>query len=128
MNSARLQWPSTQLELDDLVHRLMKMACEVHFVEIGLDGGQVARLDAAKDAVRDIQRALGEAIDTVEKGERDVIATRLVDLLRSLRDDGLALTATVDQRTVEGAVGVGRLEVLTIVVERQPSIQEAAAA
>jgi hypothetical protein len=128
MHSPLLQWPSTQLSLNDLVHRLLDMATEVHFVEIGLDGEQVARLDAAKDTVRDIERALGEAMDTDDQDEREAIGRRLMGFLRSLRDEGLVLTASFDQRTVEGAAGVGRLDVLSIVVDRQPALQQKAAA
>jgi hypothetical protein len=124
----KLQWPSNETSLTDLVHRLLEMATEVHFVEIGLDGAQVARLDAAKDTVRDIERALGEAMDTDEPEEREAIGRRLMGFLRSLRDDGLVLTASFDQRTVEGAAGVGKLDVLSIVVARQPALQEHKAA
>lgn len=127
-NGMKLQWPSNETSLTDLVHRLLEMATEVHFVEIGLDGGQIARLDAAKDTVRDIERALGEAMDTDEPEEREAIGRRLMGFLRSLRDDGLVLTASFDQRTVEGAAGVGKLDVLSIVVDRQPALQERKAA
>ena len=118
---AELKWPAGEASRSEVVHRLIDMATEVHFLEIGLDGGKVARLDAAKDIVRDIEQALGEAIDTDEADAREAIARRLMGLLRLLRDDGLALTASVSQRTAEGAAGVGKLDVLSIVVDRQPA-------
>ncbi len=121
MQSAELTWPADDANLSDVVHRLIDVATEVHFLEIGLDGDKVARLDAAKDILRDIEQALGEAIDTDEPEEREAIARRLMGFLRLLRDDGLALTASVSQRTAEGAAGVGKLDVLSIVVDRQPA-------
>jgi hypothetical protein len=127
MQTAQLTWPTAESSVIDFVHCLLDMANNVQFVEIGLDGNEIARLDAAKDAVSDIERALGEAIDADEPNEREAIARRLMGLLNSLRDDGLALTATVDQRMVEGAAGVGRLAVLSIVVERFAQEQRAAA-
>lgn len=125
--SAQLNWPAAGSSLTDVVHRLIELANDVQFLEIGLDGSQVARLDAAKDAVREIERALGESIDTDAPSEREAIARRLMGLLHSLADDGLALTATVDRCAVEGAAGVGHLEVLSIVVDRLAQEQRAAA-
>jgi hypothetical protein len=128
MRNAQLNWPTTESSLTDIVYRLIDLANEVQFVEIGLDGSQIAKLETAQDAVRDIERALGEAMDTDEKGELEAIGRRLMALLHSLRDDGLALTATVDQHTVEGAAGVGRLDVLSIVVDRQSALRDQRAA
>lgn len=125
-NNAELQWPTAQSNLAEMVHRLLDLASEVHFVEIGLDGEHVARLDAAKDVVRDIERTLGEAMDTDEPEARESIARRLMGFLHLLHDDGLALTASVAQRTVEGAAGVGKLDVLSIVVDRPAALQQAA--
>lgn len=127
-HNLQLQWPSTATDLSELVHRLLKVATEVQFVEIGLDGDHVAKIDAAKDAVRDIEQALEDAMETDVQDEQEAIARRLMGLLRSLRDDGLELTASVDQRTVEGAAGVGRLDVLSIVIDRQPVHLDQAAA
>lgn len=112
-----LRWPTPGSNLPDLAHRLIGMANEVQFVEIGFDGD--APGEPAAGAVREIERALGDAIDAESDDEREAIAVRLMGLLRSLRDDGLALTANYDQRTVEGAAGVGKFAVLSIVVDRQ---------
>jgi len=122
--SQQLQWPSTQTSLSDLVHRLLQMAAEVQFVEIGLDGEQVARIDAAKDAVRDIERALGDAMEADEKDEQEAIARRLMGFLYALREEGLALTASFDQRTIERAAGVAKLAALSIVIGRQAARQD----
>lgn len=126
--AAVLHWPTTRSNLSDVVHHLLDMAAEVQFIEIGLDGDRVGRPDATKDVVRDIERALGEAMDTDEQDEREAIARRLMGFLRLLHDDGLALSASLTQRTVEGAAGVGKLDVLSIVVDRQPTLQAQAAA
>ena len=111
-----LQWPSAADSLPALAGRLMALANEIHFVEIGLDTGSAARFDHARDTVSSIRRALEDAMEVDEAGAQEEIAARLSALLHALEDEGLSLTASVDQRIIESGAGVGRIDVLSIVV------------
>jgi len=120
----RMQWPSAVTSLPDLAHRLLRLATEIQFVEIGLDAGRSPRYDTARDTVSSIRRALEDAMETDDPDEQEEIAARLSALLHAIEDEGLSLSATVSQRMVEGAAGVGHIDVLSIVVER-PALREA---
>lgn len=113
----RLQWPSAAVSLPTLADRLLALANEIHFVELGLDAGGASRFAGAKDTVSSIRRALEDAMEIDEAGARNEIAARLSALLHALEDEGLSLTASVDQRIIENGAGVGRIDVLSIVVE-----------
>ena len=123
----RMQWPSAAFDVHSLAQRLLTLATETHFVEIGLDSVRGSRFAADKDTVSSLRRALEDAMEADNPEARDEVAARLSALLHAIEDEGLSLTASVDQRIVESGAGVGRLEVLSIVVERrslkeQPSI------
>lgn len=119
----RMQWPSAATSPSGLAHRLLQLVTEIQFVEIGLDAGRSARDDTARDTVSSIRRAFEDAMETDAPDEQEEIAARLSALLHAIEDEGLSLSATVSQRMVEGAAGVGRIDVLSIVVER-PTLRE----
>jgi hypothetical protein len=125
----RMQWPSAAVSLPTFARHLVTLANEIHFVEIGLDAAPASRFAAAKDTVSSVRRALEDAMETDAAQEQEEIAARLSALLHALDDDGLSLEASVEQRTVEGADGVRRIDVLSIVVEqRAPCEPQVAAA
>ena len=115
----RMQWPSPAVSLAAFARHLVTLANEIHFLEIGLDARPGDRLDAAEDMLAGIRRALEDAMETDDAASRDEIAARLSALLHALDDEGLSLTATVEQQVVEGADGVTHISVLAIVAERR---------
>jgi hypothetical protein len=114
-----MQWPSAAVSSTTLARHLLNLANDIHFVEIGLDSGPAKRFDGAKDMVSSVRRALEDAMETDDSETREEIAARLSALLHAIEDEGLSLTASVDQRTVEAATGVRRIDVLSIVVEQR---------
>lgn len=114
-----MQWPSAAVSSPTLARLLLNLVDEIHFVEIGLDSGPAKRFDGAKDMVSSVRRALEDAMETDDSGTREEIAARLSALLQAIEDAGLSLTASVDQRTVEAATGVRRIDVLSIVIEQR---------
>lgn len=112
----RMQWPSPAIGLSTLARHLLTLVNEIHFVEIGLDAGPGPRRDAAKDTVGSIRHALEEAMESDDEAVEEELAARLSALLHTLDDDGMSLTASVEQRMVESATGVQRIDVLSIVV------------
>lgn len=123
----RMQWPSAAISLSTLARHLLTLVNEIHFVEIGLDAGTGLRLDAAKDTVSSIRHALEEAMERDDAEGEEELAARLSALLHVLDDDGMSLTASVEQRMVESATGVQHIDVLSIVVApravRAPSVE-----
>jgi hypothetical protein len=115
----RMQWPSPAVSLPAFARHLVTLANEVHFLEIGLDAEPADRLDAAKDTLASIRRALEDAMETDDAADREEIAARLSALLHALDDAGLSLTATVEQQVAEGADGVTHIDVLGIVAGRR---------
>ena len=125
----RMHWPSAALDVATLARRLLMLATETQFVEIGLDAsGRGARFDMAKDTVSSIRRALEDAMESDDPDARDEIAARLSALLHAIEDEGLSLTATVEQRAVEGAAGVVWIDVMSIVVEHRSTAEQPARA
>jgi hypothetical protein len=114
-----MQWPSAAVSLSAFARHLVTLANEIHFLEIGLAAAPAAPLTAAEDTVGAVRRALEEAMETDAPDQQQDIASRLSALLRALDDEGLSLVAKVEQRAVEGAAGVGRIDVLSIVVDRR---------
>ena len=112
----RMQWPSAAIGLSTLARHLLTLVNEIHFVEIGLDAGPSLRHDAAKDTVSSIRHALEEAMESDDAAGEEELAARLSALLHALDDDNMSLTACVEQRMVESATGVQRIDVLSIVV------------
>lgn len=113
----RMQWPSAAISLSTLARHLLTLVNEIHFVEIGLDAGPACRDDTAKDTVSSIRHALEEAMESDDPDRQEEISARLAALLHALDDEGMSLTASVEQRAVEAATGVQRIDVLSIVVE-----------
>jgi len=124
----RIQWPSPELSPATLARRLLTLATETQFIEIGLDTARTPRLAADQDTVTSLRRALEDAMETDRPEDHDKLAARLLGLLHSIEDEGLSLTATVGQRTVEGAAGVCRIAVLSLVIERRAATERPAAA
>lgn len=123
----RIQWPSPELSPAGLARRLLTLATETRFVEIGLDAARGPRLATDRDTVTSLRRALEDAMESDRPEDHDELVARLLALLHSIEDEGLSLTATVGQRTVEGAAGVCRIDVLSLVVERRAAAEQAAA-
>ncbi len=112
----RMQWPSAAVSLSSFARHLVTLANEIHFVEIGLDAASALRSAAADGIVSAIRRALEDAMESDKAEDLDEIAARLSALLHTLDDGGMSLTASVEQHSIEGAAGVERIDVLSIVV------------
>jgi len=106
-----------------LARRLLILATETQFIEIGLDAGRSPHLAIDQGTVSSLRRALEDAMETDRPEDHDELSARLLGLLHSIEDEGLSLTATVGQRTVEGAAGVCRIDVLSLVVERRAATE-----
>jgi len=124
----RIEWPSPELSPSTLARRLLTLATETQFIEIGLDAGQRPCLEADQSTVTSLRRALEGAIETDRPEDHEELAARLLGLLHSIEDEGLSLTASVGQRAVEGAAGVCRIEVLSLVVKRRATMEQPEAA
>lgn len=124
----RMQWPSPAVSLPAFARHLVTLANEIHFLEIGLDAKPADRLDTPKELLGSVRRALEDAMETDDPTALEEIAARLSALLHALQDEGLSLTATVEQQAVEGADGVTHIDVLGIVAERRAAFARPAAA
>lgn len=112
----QIEWPSAAVGASTLARRLLTLADETHFVEIGLEARPDAAAGPASDMVSSIRRALQDAIERDGGDERAEIAARMSALLHAIEDEGLSLVVTVEPRIVETGDGVGRIEVLSLVV------------
>jgi hypothetical protein len=123
-----LEWPSAAVDASTLARRLLTLADETHFVEIGLEAPRESEVDPAADTVSSVRRALQDAIESSDDAERAEIAARLSALLHAIEDEGLSLSVTVEPRIVETGDGVGRIDVLSLVVAHRSMADRPAAA
>lgn len=99
---------------------LLKVAQEARLLHLSL-----ADRHSESAVARDLEHALEDAMDAVPGDAADDAAAHLVDVLRAMQSQGLQISAELTDVEVDGALGLGRLPLLSAVLCEQQVAQAA---
>jgi hypothetical protein len=99
---------------------LLKVAQEARLLHLSL-----ADPRSASPVARDLEHALEDAMDAMPGEAADDAAGHLVDVLRAMQTQGLQISAELTDVEVDGALGLGRLPLLSAVLGGQQIAQAA---
>jgi hypothetical protein len=99
---------------------LLKVAQEARLLHLSL-----ADPRSPSPVARDLEHALEDAMDALPGDAAEDAAGHLVDVLRAMQTQGLQISAELTDVEVDGALGLGRLPLLSAVLGGQQVAQAA---
>ena len=99
---------------------LLKVAQEARLLHLSL-----ADTRSTSPVARDLESALEDAMDALPGTAADDAAGHLADVLRSAQSQGLQIRAEISDVEVDGALGLGRLPLLSAVLSYEQVAQAA---